>query len=329
MMEEPGALTSVDLVRLLLGVASQAGVDARRLAAEAEVPAWGLSAGVRMIPARMTGRLWELLERALGDPYAGLTVAGRRKLGDFSLFDYLVISSATLRDGISVASTYLHLVATSSRVEIVQDTGQATTYAYRFHGSGGRGEELCLQFAVAAFCAGAQAATRQRIVPVRVTFPQRPPRSQAAFASALGTSSIDFGAPSATFTFRARDLELPLPTADPTLAGILARYAATFPAPPPATWYERFQQLVDEALVVSSPSLAETARRLALSTRTLQRRLADYGTTWRAELDAARRRRAYSARLDGGPDAAKLARRLGYADPRSARRALRRWDSEG
>jgi AraC-like DNA-binding protein len=329
MVEEPSALTSVELPRLMLAVASQAGVDARKLAADAEVPAWGLSAGTRMIPARLTARLWELLERALKDPYAGLTVARRRRFGDFSLFDYLVTTSATLRHGIATASGYLHLITTASRVDVVRETGQATTYAYRFHDSGSRAEELCLQFAVAAFCAGARAATRQRIAPVRVTFPQRAPRSHAAFATVLGTSRIEFGAPAATFTFRARDLDLPLPTADPALAEILARYAATFPAPPPATWYERFQQLVDEALGSGSPSLAEIARHLAISARTLQRRLADYGTTWRAELDAARRRRAGTARLEGGPDAAKLARQLGYADPRSARRALRRWDSEG
>jgi AraC-like DNA-binding protein len=328
-MDESGALTSVELARLLLATASQAGVDARQLAIDAEVPAWGLLAGTRMIPARLTTRLWELLERALDDPLAGLRVARRHRFGDFSLFDYLVITSATLRDGITAASRYLHLITTSGRVDVVQETGQATTYAYRLHGSGGRGEELCLQFAVAAFCAGARAATRQRIVPVHVTLTQRAPRSRAPFATALGTSRIDFGAPAATVTFRARDLELPLPTADPALGDILARYAATFPAPPPATWYERFQQLVDEALAVSSPSLAETARHLTISTRTLQRRLADYGTTWRAELDAARRRRAQSARLEGVPDTTKLARQLGYADPRSVRRALRRWDSEG
>jgi transcriptional regulator GlxA family with amidase domain len=51
---------------------------------------------------------------------------------------------------------------------------------------------------------------------------------------------------------------------------------------------------VDQTLAEGSPSLAEIAHRLAISTRTLQRRLADHGTTWRAELDAARGRRAQS-----------------------------------
>lgn len=324
----PSALTSVEVARLLLRTASLAGADARGLAADAGLPTWSLSAGTGMVPARLVTRLWELLEHALGDPHVGLTVAGRRVFGDFGLFDYLITASATLRDGMSAAARYLHLITTPSRVEALADTGQSVTYAYRCPALGSRGEELCLQFAVAAFCAGARALTRQRIVPASVTFPQRPSRSAAAFTDALGTSRVDFGAPAATFTFRTADLDLPLPSADPVLATILDRYAAVFPGPEPATWHERFQQRLDEALDAGSPSLGEMARQLAMSTRTLQRRLTDNETTWRAELDAARRRRAGSTGftgLAGESDAAKLARQLRYADPRSARRALRRW----
>jgi AraC-like DNA-binding protein len=321
----PAGLTSVEVARLSLRVASMAGADARQLAADAGVGAWFASAGSPMIPSRLTTRLLELLEHVLADPHVGLTVAGQRKSGDFGLYDYLISTSATLRDGIRAASRYLHLVTTSGRIEVIEDTDQYTTYVCRCLEAGGRGEELCLQLVVGTLCAGAREMTGQRIVPVHVTFPQQPSRSPGAFAQALGTTRIDFGVPAATFTFHAQDLNLPLATADPRLAEILARYADTFQAPSPVTWYDRFQQLVDEALESGGPSLAEIARRLTMSARTLQRRLADRGTTWRAELDSARQRRARGARLDGGPSVTTLARQLGYADPRSARRALRRW----
>lgn len=95
----------------------------------------------------------------------------------------------------------------------------------------------------------------------------------------------------------------------------------------PAAWYERFRLLLAEVIEDGSPSLGALARRLAVSPRTLQRQLAAHGTTWRAELDAARQRRARQARQDGAAGMISLARHLGYADPRSARRALRRWDA--
>jgi AraC-like DNA-binding protein len=65
-----------------------------------------------------------------------------------------------------------------------------------------------------------------------------------------------------------------------------------------------------------------------VSPRTLQRQLAEHGTTWRAELNAARQRRAVKARRSGTVGSAALARQLAYSDPRSVRRALRRWDNE-
>jgi AraC-like DNA-binding protein len=91
-------------------------------------------------------------------------------------------------------------------------------------------------------------------------------------------------------------------------------------------WYEQFRRRLGEAIETGRPSLDGIARSLALSRRTVQRRLADQGTTWRAELDSARRCRAQQAR-EAGTTSTRLARQLGYADPRSVRRAQRRWDN--
>ena len=91
-------------------------------------------------------------------------------------------------------------------------------------------------------------------------------------------------------------------------------------------WYRQFQTQLEEVIAEGRPSLQVLARRLTVSTRTLQRRLAEHGTTWRAELETARQLRAQRARQAGPIGMTRLASHLGYADPRSARRALRRWD---
>jgi hypothetical protein len=149
---------------------------------------------------------------------------------------------------------------------------------------------LCLQFSVAALYARARAATGQPVRPVRVAFAQSPP-SHRRLAEGLGTRNVDFGAPITTFTFSARDLDLPMRGADPSLARILNRYAASLPAPPPVTWHGHFQRLL-------------------------------------ASSNAVRQRRAVKARQSGTVGTAALARQLAYSDPRSVRRALRRWDNE-
>jgi AraC-like DNA-binding protein len=99
------------------------------------------------------------------------------------------------------------------------------------------------------------------------------------------------------------------------------------PPPAPVDWLDRFRQALAEAIGEGAPSLGTFSRRLPVSTRSLQRRLAEYGTSWRAELESARRHRAHRAFQDGTRNLDRLARQLGYADPRSVRRALRRWES--
>jgi AraC-like DNA-binding protein len=320
------AYDSVMAARFLLGAAAAGGADARQLARDAQLPGWTFTAEQAIIPSRTCRLLWERIERALEDPHAALTIASRHQAGQLDLFDYLFTTAATLRQGLLATADFLHLLTTNGRLRIEAETDQQTTYSYRHAEPGGRGEQLCLQFCVALFCLRARAATGQPVVPAHVAFTQPPPRSRHVFTETLGTRRVDFDAPATTFTFRARDLDRPLLDADPALARILARYAQTLPTPPPATWHEHFQQLLAQVIRDGSPSLAALARCLAVSPRTLQRQLSAHGTTWRAELDAARQRRARQDLHGGAVGMASLAHRLGYGDARSARRALRRWD---
>jgi AraC-like DNA-binding protein len=205
-------------------------------------------------------------------------------------------------------------------------TDRETTYSYHHVEPGGPGEDLCLQSTIVVLYARARTATGQPVVPVRVAFAQPAPRSHRRLAEALGTRHVDFGAPVTTCTFSTRDLDLPMRGADPALARILNRYAASVPPPPPVTWHGRFRRLLARSLEAGSPSLATVARQMSVSPRTLQRQLAEHDTTWRSELNAARQRHATEARQTGTVSMASLARQLAYSDPRSVRRALRRWD---
>src|SRR5215471_5271215 len=317
------AYDSVVAARFLLSAAAAGGADARQLARDAQLPSWTFTAERAIIPSRTCGLLWELAERALEDPHAPLNIASRYQAGQLDLFDYLFTTAATLRQGLQATAAFLHLLSTNGRLRIEAETDQRTTYSYQHVEPGGRGEQLCLQFCIALYCLRARAATGQPVALAHVAFTQPPPRSCHMFTETFGTRRVDFDAPVTTFTFRARDLDLPLLGADPVLARILTRYAESFPAPL-MTWHEHFQRLLAEVIKDGSPSLTVLARRLAVSPRTLQRQLAVHDTTWRAELDTARQRRAQQD--SGTVGMASLARRLGYADPRSARRALRRWD---
>jgi AraC-like DNA-binding protein len=90
-------------------------------------------------------------------------------------------------------------------------------------------------------------------------------------------------------------------------------------------WSEAVRETVAPRLDGTSPSLRTVARILAVSTRTLQRRLAEEGTNWQAVLDTVRRDRAAQL-LRQGLTHEVTATRVGYSSSRALRRALHRWD---
>ena len=67
------------------------------------------------------------------------------------------------------------------------------------------------------------------------------------------------------------------------------------------------------------------AKALGVSPRTLNRRLADTGSSYRHLLDSELRARAERLLSGGAYTHAEIAERLGYADPTSFSRACRRW----
>jgi DNA-binding SARP family transcriptional activator len=261
-MAEPPS-ESAKMVHFLLRAFEAGGVNARHLTSAAQVPDWALHREEAMISPHFALRLWELGEHALQDPQLPLTVASRFQPGELDLYDYLFTTAATLRDGLDLSSRYLHLLTTNARLTAEAETDHEITYSYQHLDADGRGAELALQFSVAIFCARARAGTGQPIAPVRLAFKQRAPRSHQAFTETFGTSQVDFGAPVTTFTFSSRDLDLPMPGADPALARILTRYAATLSPPPSITREQESGQLHghDAAEVARRPGPAESFRR--------------------------------------------------------------------
>jgi AraC-like DNA-binding protein len=92
------------------------------------------------------------------------------------------------------------------------------------------------------------------------------------------------------------------------------------------SWSAAVGGILSAQLGAKPPSLQTVARTLAVGPRTLQRRLAEEGTSWRAELDHARCDRAAEL-LRHGFTHDVTAARVGYSGSRALRRALRRWEA--
>lgn len=315
---------SILMSRFVLERATQAGLDAERLARQAGVPNWREGGESVRVPPRYCLRLWELLAHETGDPDVGLRACDEATTGEFGLLEYLFLSAPTLGDALDSCVLHSGSLTTCYSLRITARTDEETRFEVASIVEDCRGRELLVQAAFALIIGRARSATRCPVVPVRVGLRQREPGSVAAFAELFGTSSIDFAADTDALTLRTADLALPMKSADPELTSVLLAYAGTLPATPQfgATWLDQLGTVIDEALVEGVATLETVARRLLTSPRSLQRRLAEYDTGWRREVDRARRRRLQ--RAEHLPRA-QQAEFLGYADPASLRRAVHRW----
>jgi len=127
--------------------------------------------------------------------------------------------------------------------------------------------------------------------------------------------------------FEAELLDRALPLANPQLSSYLARRANALHAALPSDTGDagRVRQEVAFRLAHGEPTVVDVARRLAMSPRTLHRRLREESTTFSDIVESLRRERAESLLADGAMSASQVAVLLGYAEPAAFFRAFRRW----
>jgi AraC-like DNA-binding protein len=251
-------------------------------------------------------------------------------IGSLGVWDYLITSAPTPLDGIRDASAYLSTVVdTSTDTLRITGDGEHVTLLH-INEADLAYEAAC---AVRACALGLyqrrlSEAAQRRLVPVHVALAAKAPRRHHALTELYGTRTIEFEAPVSSMTFLTSDLNTPTPHAQPGLSAVLRRHAeqTLATAIPLHNWLDLFRTALasahDEATL---PTLPAVARRMALGTRTLQRRLDEHGTTWRNEVETARRAHITQLLLDTDLTIDAIASRSGYADARALRRAVQRW----
>ncbi|MBF6182884.1 AraC family transcriptional regulator [Nocardia otitidiscaviarum] len=316
--------TSSHLLRLVRDSALRLGADPARVAAIPGTADSVLAGELNRIPLDSLLRLWSLIAET--GPGAGLAIAAAAPLGTLTTWDYLVTSGPTLADSLHAAQPYHRLVtAAAEGFDLTHD--RDLTVGYRTTAADPEVSAVVNEYVLAYYLRRAREATGRHIIPTRVTFGHPAPPEHSALIDAFGTAAIEFDAPADSITFRAEDAETPLPRADPMLSELLRSHAdlvlasaRAIPGP-----LEAFRTALTAAVAAGEPTLAAVARRLAMSTRTLQRHLADHDTTWRAEYDRARYEQARALLAEDRLSMAAIARRLGFTDDRALRKAMRRW----
>jgi AraC-like DNA-binding protein len=173
----------------------------------------------------------------------------------------------------------------------------------------------------------ARVATRADIRPLRVGAPA-PPADTEAYRAFLGVPIER--TPEQSITFSAADAARPFLTAndqmweffEPELRRRLSELADG------ASMAERLRAALLEMLPAGTATMHAVARELAVSTRTLQRRLRDESTSFQAVLSETREALARHYLSSASMPAAEIAFLLGYEDTNSFYRAFHSWTGQ-
>ncbi|TCK00329.1 AraC family transcriptional regulator [Nocardia alba] len=316
---------STHLVRLLVRAARAAGADEDQLTRVPGTDEVVLGGELNRIPMSSLLRLWELIAQARPGAGSGAAIAAAAPLGSLNTWDYLVTTGATLADSLRAAQPYHRLVtAATEGFDLSGDGG--LTIGYRTSAGDPAVAAVVNEYVLAYYLRRAREAVGRPLVPTKVSFGHSAPPDHTGLIDVFGTADIEFDAEADAITFHADDATAPLARADPMLADLIRSHAdlVLASARPITDPLDAFRIALGTAMDAGDPALPRVAKSLAMSERTLQRHLAEHGTSWREELDSIRYERA-KALLEQGHSTSTVAHHLAFTDDRALRKAFRRW----
>jgi AraC-like DNA-binding protein len=272
----------------------------------------------------------ELLRGAVqmtGDPDLGLKAAREIAVGDYGAIEYVVNSASTLRESMQLLGRYLPLVNDALRFSLRTEGGKAIVQL----DSSVVLPRAAADFQSAAFYVATLQRSQELIDPhYEAVFTHAQPERIEEYQRTFAPGRVRFGAPFNGFVFDARQLEMPLASADPKLHDVLRKYADVLMAdlPKAESVTERVRGLISKQLSGGDTGADNIARALHMSRRTLGRKLEHEGTTFKELVDDTRRKLAL--RYVGGHDLGltEIAFLLGFSQAAPFHRAFKRWTGQ-
>ena len=146
---------------------------------------------------------------------------------------------------------------------------------------------------------------------------------------ALFGCQIRYGAPRNELVLRKADLDRPFPAYNPELLELLtpAVQASLCVEKVAVTTGERIKDMLKGRLAGAWPELSDVAHQLAMSERTMQRRIEEEGSSFRELLTEAKQELGRQLMTDPRVEVDEVAFLLGFKDTSSFYRAFREWES--
>ncbi len=278
------------------------------------------------VPEATTEMAWRLATTLAGDEALGIHLAESLPRGALDLIEYALRSSSSLANGLDRLASYGRLVSDrvaartfskgASLLFLVHDTASTPLHPAR------------AEFALAVALKLARDSTGVDITPVSVGFAHPAPDSVAEHRRFF-RGRVRFAAGSSSMILSASDASRPMREADAALCAIVRRRLENAlgdrSRARAGEMTTRVRHMLVEHLGRSVVTLDAVATALAVSRRTLTRRLADERASFRHILDEVRSDFARALLQDRSLSIGDIAFFLQYSEPAAFHRSFRRW----
>ena len=312
---------------VILDAAAHLGVSTDDLLRAAGINGASLSGPDARVPLSAQARLWSEAVRLSGDEALGVRIGGSLGPGRLGILEPIILGSATLGDALE-RFIRLERLSADGVVTTLRFTGRDAIVSHGPRTPGSVCSPHGIEVTFAAIVAIARCCTGQAFVPRAVRLKRSAPRDLTEYERVFSLTP-QFGALDDALVLDRASLATPFRTGDPALVSVLERVAEHRIAMLPPlieeqlTW--RVCAWLKQVIGAGAPSMRDAAVALAVSTRTMQRRLKSERTTFAILVDQVRRDLALAHLRDHDAPIEVVALLAGFSEKRAFYRAFRRW----
>ncbi len=311
--------------RALLGACDRLGLDTEVLLRSTGIQRSTVEDPDGRLRGREAGALWAKAYELSGDPVLSLHAAEACPLGAYKVIDYMAVSARTVGEAFRCVTRYFPLINTAVRL-IIDESGDPVTFDVTAQDGPAGVSRPYAEYCLAVFVLHMRAGTGVPFRPQGVSFVHRRPPDIREHERVFGCSA-QFEAENNRLWIARAVWDTSIQGANAGVLGVLTEHAELLldRLPRGADLIERTRRAIAGRLRGGDPSLAEVARELAMSERSLQRHLRELGSSFNALADEVR---AATARLYlEQPDMAltEVGYLLGFSEQSAFTRAHKRW----
>lgn len=298
--------------------------DAKRVLERCQLPE-GARTGPCTAPL---SRIRRLLGEAASLHHGTLSIALGQSApeGTYETAELLVRTAPSLARGLHALARYAALINPVGRFEIRERKRQLEVHYFVPGSSDALGPHLN-EYTIVYVLHALNRVASEPLPITSVFFAHDEPTDRAALEAHFGCPVL-FGKSTCGFTLPSEATTRPLRTADPIVFGYLEKQAeAKLEALGRRSYVAVLTEVIESQVGFRAADLPRVAKAMGATSRTVQRRLEEEGISFREVIDVARRRHA-EAMQASGMTPASIADALGFADVRSFRRALARWNDD-